>query len=211
MSEFGNTLTKTAQFYKDSLQVSHKDRHVGLEFLIVNQLMNVMKLCHYNQVKIKFWVLAHSLIGHYDKSVQEIISDILPRWIANLRGVPVVSYLLFYYYYNKQIGCVIKYNKLCLNTLIYPLLSLKIGKLSIITEMCDYIHYNTIQYNKAKCEFNKNKLEFYGHSFSAGGISANPRKISVIGNTLGGSKIQFVKKNPTIEFKNKDTYCYFVL
>ncbi|CAG2201389.1 unnamed protein product [Mytilus edulis] len=41
-SEFGNTLTKTAQFYKDSLQVSHKDRHVGLEILIVNLLMNVM-------------------------------------------------------------------------------------------------------------------------------------------------------------------------
>ncbi|VDI71448.1 Hypothetical predicted protein [Mytilus galloprovincialis] len=37
--------------------------------------------------------------------------------------------------------------------------------------------------NKAKCEFNKNKLEFYGHIFSADGISADPRKISAIRNT----------------------------
>ncbi|CAC5375380.1 unnamed protein product [Mytilus coruscus] len=37
--------------------------------------------------------------------------------------------------------------------------------------------------NKAKCEFNKNKLEFYGHIFSADGTSADPRKISAIRNT----------------------------
>ena len=37
--------------------------------------------------------------------------------------------------------------------------------------------------NKAKCEFNKDKLEFYGHIFSANGISADPKKISAIRNT----------------------------
>ncbi|CAC5368520.1 unnamed protein product [Mytilus coruscus] len=33
--------------------------------------------------------------------------------------------------------------------------------------------------NKEKCEFNKNKLEFYGHIFSADGISADPRKLAL--------------------------------
>jgi hypothetical protein len=37
--------------------------------------------------------------------------------------------------------------------------------------------------NKAKCEFDKDKLEFYGHIFSANGISADPKKISAIRNT----------------------------
>ena len=37
--------------------------------------------------------------------------------------------------------------------------------------------------NKAKCEFNKDKLELYGHIFSANGISADPKKISAIRNT----------------------------
>ena len=37
--------------------------------------------------------------------------------------------------------------------------------------------------NKSKCEFNKDKLEFYGHIFSAEGISADPKKISAIRNT----------------------------
>jgi hypothetical protein len=37
--------------------------------------------------------------------------------------------------------------------------------------------------NKAKCEFNKDKLEFYGHIFNANGISADPKKISAIRNT----------------------------
>ena len=37
--------------------------------------------------------------------------------------------------------------------------------------------------NKAKCEFNKDILEYYGHIFSANGISADPKKISAIRNT----------------------------
>ncbi|CAC5394863.1 unnamed protein product [Mytilus coruscus] len=37
--------------------------------------------------------------------------------------------------------------------------------------------------NKAKYEFNKNKQEFYGHIFSADGISADLRKISAVKNT----------------------------
>ena len=37
--------------------------------------------------------------------------------------------------------------------------------------------------NKAKCEFNKDKLEFCGHICSANGISADPKKISAIRNT----------------------------
>jgi hypothetical protein len=34
--------------------------------------------------------------------------------------------------------------------------------------------------SKAKCEFNKDKLELYGYIFSANGISADPKKISAI-------------------------------
>jgi hypothetical protein len=37
--------------------------------------------------------------------------------------------------------------------------------------------------NKAKCEFNKDKLEFYGYIFSANGLSADLKKISAIRNT----------------------------
>jgi hypothetical protein len=37
--------------------------------------------------------------------------------------------------------------------------------------------------NKAKCEFNKDILEYYGHIFSANGISADPKKISAIRST----------------------------
>ena len=34
--------------------------------------------------------------------------------------------------------------------------------------------------NKKKCEFNKSKLEFFGFIFSAGGISADPKKVTAI-------------------------------
>ena len=37
--------------------------------------------------------------------------------------------------------------------------------------------------NKAKCEFNKDKFEFYGHIFSANGLSDDLKKISAIRNT----------------------------
>ena len=37
--------------------------------------------------------------------------------------------------------------------------------------------------SKPKCEFNKDILEYYGHIFSANGISADPKKISTIRNT----------------------------
>ena len=36
--------------------------------------------------------------------------------------------------------------------------------------------------NKKKCEFNKDKIEFYGHIFSSAGISASPQKVDAIKN-----------------------------
>ena len=36
--------------------------------------------------------------------------------------------------------------------------------------------------NKNKCEFTKKKIEFYGHVFSAAGISASPEKVDAIKN-----------------------------
>ena len=36
--------------------------------------------------------------------------------------------------------------------------------------------------NRPKCEFNKDKIEFYGHVFSAAGISASPQKLDAIKN-----------------------------
>ena len=36
--------------------------------------------------------------------------------------------------------------------------------------------------NKSKCEFNKDKLEFYGHIFGTQGISPDPKKVAAIKN-----------------------------
>jgi hypothetical protein len=36
--------------------------------------------------------------------------------------------------------------------------------------------------NKGKCEFNRDKVEFFGYVFSKDGISADPKKINAIKN-----------------------------
>jgi type III secretory pathway component EscU len=39
-----------------------------------------------------------------------------------------------------------------------------------------------ITLNKGKCEFNRDKVEFFGYVFSKDGISADPKKINAIKN-----------------------------
>ena len=47
--------------------------------------------------------------------------------------------------------------------------------------------------NKDKCEFNKNKLEFYGHIFSKDGMSADPKKVDTIKNTATPTNVSEVR------------------
>jgi hypothetical protein len=52
-----------------------------------------------------------------------------------------------------------------------------------LCKLFEQLKERNLTLNKAKCEFNKNKLEFCGHICSANGISADPKKISAIRNT----------------------------
>jgi hypothetical protein len=45
-----------------------------------------------------------------------------------------------------------------------------------------------------ECEFDKDKLELYGHIFSANGISADPKKISAIRNTQIPKDVEEVRR-----------------
>jgi hypothetical protein len=44
------------------------------------------------------------------------------------------------------------------------------------------LHQKNITLNKGKCEFNRDKVEFFGYVFSKEGISSDPKKINAIKN-----------------------------
>ena len=59
-----------------------------------------------------------------------------------------------------------------------------------LKQVFDRLKSKNLTLNKEKCEFNKDRIEFYGFIFSRGGVSPDPKKVSALKNATAPSNVK---------------------